>query len=177
MHDILIMLKCVFVCPCVCVCLSLPPIASRRDLRCVLSCFKKLLKSKLLPSSFFLIISIFLSSFDQHSFSDQLLWIVIFLYFYFLANTLFQIIDKNLFFRFFMIVHADKGFVARGGGHQVFNTCLLNILFIVYFVYLAHFVCTLHFVHKYWLPCSRWSNQLAPLEHPLHLVHGDHGGS
>ena len=25
--------------------------------------------------------------------------------------------------------------------------------FIVYFVYLAHFVCTLHFVHIYWFPC------------------------
>ena len=163
------------VCLFVCVCVSLPRIASRRDVFWVVS--KTCWQVNFCLHLFLIIDIIFLSFLNKHSLSYQLVWIVIFLYFYLLANTLFQIIDKNLFFRFFMIVHADKGFVARGGGHQVFNTCLFNILFIVYFVYLAHFVCTLHFVHKYWLTCSRRSDQFAPLEHPLRLVHGDHGGS
>ena len=45
-----------------------------------------------------------------------------------------QIIDKNLFFRFFIIVHADKGFVTRGGA---FNSRLLSFLFTLFTVTMA----------------------------------------
>ena len=47
-----------------------------------------------------------------------------------------QIIDKNLFFRFFIIVHADKGFVTRGGA---FNSRLLSFLFTLFLVTMAVF--------------------------------------
>ena len=45
-----------------------------------------------------------------------------------------QIIDKNLFFRFFFIVHADKGFVTQGGA---FNSRLLSFLFTLFTVTMA----------------------------------------
>ena len=47
-----------------------------------------------------------------------------------------QIIDKNLFFRFFIIVHADKGFVTRGGA---FNSRILSFLFTLFTVTMAVF--------------------------------------
>ena len=46
-----------------------------------------------------------------------------------------QIIDKNLFFRFFMIVHADKGFIIGG----TFNTRLFNSCFVLFTVTFAIF--------------------------------------
>ena len=58
------------VCLFVYICVSLSRIASRRDLRCDIGCFKNLLTSKLLPSSFFLIISIIFLFLDKHSLSD-----------------------------------------------------------------------------------------------------------
>ena len=68
-----------------------------------------------------------------------------------------QIIDKNLFFRFFIIVHADKGFITAG----TFNTRFLNFCFVLF---------TATFALITFLPITL--NSLLKENYPANLIDG-----
>ena len=73
-----------------------------------------------------------------------------------------QIIDKNLFFRFFIIVHADKGFFTREG---TFNSRLLSFLFTLFTVTMAVFAflpMTISFLVERNYPANNLQGKVVP---------------